>query len=63
MKMICPKVSVISDFCGEVDENCALLGYYAASCVNSLRMLRATYGSNLEASRIWILDPEDIACI
>ena len=29
---------VISDFCLEVDENCTLLGYYAASSGNSLLM-------------------------
>jgi hypothetical protein len=28
----------ISGFCHEVDENCALLGYYALSCVNFLLM-------------------------
>ena len=30
--------SMISDFCLEVDENCTLLGYYAASSCNSLLM-------------------------
>ena len=31
---------VILDFCLEVDENCTLLGYYAASSGNSLLMSR-----------------------
>jgi len=29
---------MISDFCYKVDENCGLLGYYAASSGNSLPM-------------------------
>jgi len=33
-------ICVISGFCREVDENCALLGYYAASSGNSLRTFR-----------------------
>jgi hypothetical protein len=31
---------VISGFCLKVDENCALLGYYTASCGNSLPMFQ-----------------------
>jgi len=31
---------LISGFCREVDENCALLSYYAASSGNSLHMFR-----------------------
>jgi hypothetical protein len=31
--------SVISGFCREVDENCALLGYYAASIQKELVFL------------------------
>jgi hypothetical protein len=31
---------VISGFCLKIDENCALLGYYRASCGNSLPMFQ-----------------------
>jgi hypothetical protein len=36
------KVSVISGFRRDVDENCSVLGYYAASSGNSLPTLRCT---------------------
>jgi len=40
----------ISGFCHEVDENCALLGCYAASCGNFLPTFRDYYRSYLQGS-------------
>jgi hypothetical protein len=41
---------VISGLHYEVDENCALLGYYAASSGNSLRSFGTKYRSHLQGS-------------
>jgi len=50
-----PKCCVISGFRREVAENCALLGYYAASGGNFL----PTFRDNLSVLRVQ-LNPEDL---
>jgi hypothetical protein len=47
---------VISGLSREVDETCALLGYYAASSGNSLPMFRTTYRSYLQGTIIFTLE-------
>jgi len=48
---------IISSFHHEVDENCALLGYYAASCVNpllaTLKLRRAQF-SITNMAEAWV---------
>jgi len=48
---------VISDFCHEIDYNCSLLGYYAASSGNFYQCFGTMYCPHLRGSRIKILDP------
>jgi len=45
--------SVISDFRHVVDENCILLGYYAASSGNFYRRFGTTNRAHLQGSRIF----------
>jgi hypothetical protein len=55
---------VISGFHGEADENCALLGDYAASSDNSLPRFGTTSQPHLQASLIhsWPLNMASIGC-
>jgi len=52
--------SLITGFCREVDENCALLGCYAARGGNSLPTFRynlSALSSRVDNPGLWILDP------
>jgi len=42
--------SMISSFRREVDENCALLGYYASGSVNLIPLSGTTYPSDFQGS-------------
>ena len=44
-------ICMISDFRREVDENCALLGYYVACSGNLLPAMGKTYWSLVQVSR------------
>jgi hypothetical protein len=48
---------MITGFHHEVDENCALLGYYAASSGNFYQCFGIMYCPHLQGSRIKILGP------
>jgi len=48
---------MISGFHHKAAENCALLGYYAATMVISYWCCRTTYQSHPQGSKIWILEP------
>jgi hypothetical protein len=53
---------VISDFCREVDKNCALLGYCAASSGNFLKTFRdklSVLSAGIKNSFLLFLAPED----
>jgi hypothetical protein len=58
---------VISGFRHEVDENCALLGYYAASSGNFLQTFGTIYRSHLKGSRIqtcgFAFNPHRLPCL
>jgi hypothetical protein len=47
-------LSITSGFCHKVDENCTLLGYYAASSGNLLLM----FSDNLSVTSIGVTNPE-----
>ena len=47
---------MIPGFCHKVDENCTLLGYYAASSGNFL----STFWDNLSVPPSGVKDPKDL---
>ena len=51
-------LGVILGFCPEIDENCTLLGYYAASSGNFLPTFGTAYRSHLEGSSLHSMDRE-----